>query len=86
LALVWFIQWPTTFLPEEDDGYFLVAVQLPPAASLERTCRVGEQLDSLLATYPEVETYLGVNGFSIMGGGKLSNAATYFVVLKDWKD
>lgn len=86
LALVWFIQWPTTFLPEEDDGYFLVAVQLPPAASLERTCRVGEQLDSVLATYPEVETYLGVNGFSIMGGGQLSNAATYFVVLKDWKD
>ena len=66
LALVWFIQWPTTFLPEEDDGYFLVAVQLPPAASLERTCRVGEQLDSLLATYPEVETYLGVNGLSLI--------------------
>ena len=84
---IWlFVKWPTTFMPEEDDGYFIVAVQLPAASSLERTEAVGKQIDAILKQYPEVKTFLGVNGFSAMGGGELPNAATYFVVLKDWKE
>ena len=84
---IWlFVKWPTTFMPEEDDGYFIVAVQLPAASSLERTESVGKQIDAILKQYPEVKTFLGVNGFSAMGGGELPNAATYFVVLKDWKE
>ena len=86
IALVLFVKWPTTFMPEEDDGYFIVGVQLPPASSLERTEAVGKQIDAILMQYPEVKTFLGVNGFSVMGGGELPNAATYFVVLKDWKE
>lgn len=86
VAVLLFVKWPTTFIPEEDDGYFIAVVQLPPAASLERTLAVGRQIDRLLSEYPEVETYLGVNGFSIMGGGELPNAATYFVVLKNWEE
>ena len=86
IALLLFVKWPTTFMPEEDDGYFIVAVQLPAASSLERTEMVGKQIDQILMQYPEVKTFLGVNGFSVMGGGELSNAATYFVVLKDWKE
>lgn len=86
LAFVLFVKWPTTFMPEEDDGYFIVSVQLPPASSLERTEAVGKQIDALLKQYPEVKTFLGVNGFSVMGGGELPNAATYFVVLKNWKE
>ena len=86
IALLLFLKWPTTFMPEEDDGYFIVAVQLPAASSLERTEMVGKQIDQILMQYPEVKTFLGVNGFSVMGGGELSNAATYFVVLKDWKE
>ena len=39
---------------------------------------VGKQIDAILSEYPEVKTYLGVNGFSIMGGGQLPNAATLF--------
>ena len=57
----------------------MIAIQLPAASSLERTQRVGKQIDAILAEYPEVKTYLGVNGFSIMGGGQLPNAATYFL-------
>ena len=86
IALLLFVKWPTTFMPEEDDGYFIVAVQLPAASSLERTEMVGKQIDQILMQYPEVKTFLGVNGFSVMGGGELPNAATYFVVLKDWKE
>ena len=86
VALVLFVKWPTTFMPDEDDGYFVVSVQLPAASSLERTEVVGKQIDAILMQYPEIKTFLGVNGFSVMGGGELPNAATYFVVLKDWKD
>ena len=86
IALMMFVKWPTTFMPEEDDGYFIVSVQLPAASSLERTEAVGKQVDAILKQYPEIKTFLGVNGFSVMGGGELPNAATYFVVLKNWKE
>lgn len=86
VAVALFVKWPTTFMPDEDDGYFLVAVQLPAAASLERTEAVGRQIDAILARQPEVKSFLGVNGFSLMGGGELPNAATYFVTLKDWSE
>ncbi len=85
-AVFLFMKWPSTFLPEEDDGYFIAVIQLPPAASLERTQEVGKQVDKILSTYPEIKTYMGVSGFSIMGGGEQSNAATYFVVLKNWDE
>lgn len=86
IALLLFVKWPTTFIPEEDDGYFIVSVQLPAASSLERTEAVGKQIDAILKQYPEIKTFLGVNGFSVMGGGELPNAATYFVVLKNWNE
>ena len=86
LAVILFVKWPSTFLPDEDDGYFLTVVQLPPAASLERTQNVGKQINAILDSYSEVKNYIGISGFSVMGGGEQSNAATYFVVLKNWKE
>lgn len=86
LAVFLFMRWPTTFIPQEDDGYFLISAQLPPASSLPRTEAVGKSIDQILNQYPEIETYIGVSGFSIMGGGELSNAATYFVILKNWNE
>ena len=85
-AILLFVKWPTTFIPEEDDGYFIAVIQLPPAASLERTQQVGKQIDAILSGYEEVKTYIGISGFSIMGGGEQSNAGTYFVVLKNWDE
>ena len=69
IAFLLFVKWPTTFMPEEDDGYFIVSVQLPAASSLERTEAVGKQIDAILKQYSEIKTFLGVNGFSVMGGG-----------------
>lgn len=86
IAVLLFVKWPSTFISEEDDGYFLAVVQLPPASSLERTQEVGKQINALLDTYPEVKDYIGISGFSVMGGGEQSNAATYFVVLKNWDE
>lgn len=77
IALLLFMHWPSTFIPDEDDGYFIAVVQLPPAASLERTQAVGEKINGILDSYPEVKNYIGISGFSIMGGGEQSNSATY---------
>lgn len=86
IALLLFTHWPSTFVPDEDDGYFIAVVQLPPASSLERTQAVGQQINKILDSYPEVQNYIGISGFSIMGGGEQSNSATYFVVLKNWDE
>lgn len=86
LSLLLFIKWPSTFIPEEDDGYVIIAVQLPPAASLSRTEKVVKKVEEILATYPEVRTNISISGFSIMNNGEQSNAASIFVVLKDWKE
>ena len=86
IAVLLFMHWPSTFIPDEDDGYFIAVVQLPPAASLERTQAVGDKVNAILDSYPEVKNYIGISGFSIMGGGEQSNSATYFVVLKNWSE
>lgn len=86
IAFIMFMRWPTTFIPEEDDGFFLISAQLPPASSLERTEAVGESINKLLDSYPEVKTYIEISGFSVISGGELSNTGTYFVILKDWKE
>ena len=84
LAVIMFMKFPTTFIPQEDDGYFLISSQLPPAASLTRTEAVNEKIDKILDSYPEVEHYVSVSGFSVMNQGIVSNAGTYFVILTDW--
>ncbi|WP_102409010.1 efflux RND transporter permease subunit [Parabacteroides bouchesdurhonensis] len=86
IAILMFMRWPTSFIPEEDDGYFLVVSQLPPAASLNRTEAVARKVDKILSQYPEIKSYVSVSGFSIMGGGEQPNAGTYFVILKNWKE
>ena len=79
-----FWRWPTSFIPEEDQGYFVVSVQLPPASSLQRTEAVSVRVGELLAAYPEVVAYTAINGFSMIAGGENSNTATFFVILENW--
>ena len=81
-----YLKVPSTFIPEEDDGYFIAMTQLPPAASLERTAALGQEVNKILDSYPEVKSYIEVSGFSIMAGGAESNGGTYFVVLKNWDE
>ena len=84
VAILLFYKWPTTFIPEEDDGYAIISLQLPPAASLSRTEAVARKVEKILDSYPEVKTNICISGFSIMNNGEQSNAATFFVVLQDW--
>ena len=86
LAVYMFTHWPTTFIPDEDDGYFIVSVQLPPASSLSRTEAVAAMVEDIVSAYPEVKTNISISGFSILNNGRQSNAASVFVVLKDWSE
>ncbi|MDW5443131.1 efflux RND transporter permease subunit [Polaromonas sp. SM01] len=83
VALV-YTRLPTSFLPGEDQGTLLVNVQLPPGATLERTSAVMEQVEGFMLKQPEVESMVGVLGFSFSGQGQ--NAALAFVTLKDWSE
>ena len=75
---------PTSFLPAEDQGSLLVNVQLPPGATLERTQAVIEQVEGFMLKQPEVQSMVGVLGFSFSGQGQ--NAALAFVTLKNWAE
>ncbi|TFY96380.1 efflux RND transporter permease subunit [Ramlibacter rhizophilus] len=75
---------PTSFLPAEDQGNMLVNVQLPPGATVERTRRVMEQVEAFILKQPEVQSMVGVLGFSFSGQGQ--NAALAFVTLKPWDE
>jgi multidrug efflux pump len=73
---------PTSFLPAEDQGTMLVNIQLPAGATQERTRAVVEQVESYMLKQPEVESIVGILGFSF--GGRGQNAGLAFVTLKDW--
>ncbi len=75
---------PTSFLPNEDQGTMLVNVQLPPGATQERTLSVMQQVEGFILKQPEVQSMVGVLGFSFSGQGQ--NAALAFVTLKDWSE
>ncbi|NYG34682.1 efflux RND transporter permease subunit [Sphaerotilus montanus] len=75
---------PTSFLPNEDQGYLIVNVQLPPGATLSRTEAVMQQVEGFFLKQPEVDKVVGVLGFSFSGSGQ--NAALAFVPLKDWSE
>jgi HAE1 family hydrophobic/amphiphilic exporter-1 len=77
---------PGSFLPEEDYGYFLMNIQLPPAASLERTDAVTRKIDALLSHTEGVGDYSTIVGFSLLTRVTSSNNAFYFVQLKPWDD
>lgn len=77
---------PGGFMPEEDMGYCMVNVQLPNAASLQRTDEVSRQLEGLLGQMEEVEYVTTVSGFSLLSGAFNSNNAFFFVSLRDWDD
>ncbi len=79
-----YLRLPTSFLPNEDQGNLLVNVQLPPGATYERTLSVMEKVEGFMLKQPEVESMVGVLGFSFSGQGQ--NAALAFVTLKDWNE
>jgi len=77
---------PASFLPEEDFGYFLLNIQLPPAASLERTDAASRKIEALLAKTDGIENFNAIVGFSLITRVTASNNSFYFVQLKPWDE
>ncbi len=80
----WYQRTPTGFLPTEDQGYIIIAVQLPDAASLDRTREVTEQMNKIFGSTPGVEHWFVLGGFSLLDGTNASNGATAFAAWSDW--
>lgn len=81
-----FLRWPTTYVPQEDMGYFMVSIQLPTGASVERTDKMVAQVSDIVRDMPEVKDVIEMSGFSFMAGGSGSNLGSMFVVLKPWNE
>jgi multidrug efflux pump len=79
-----YIRMPSAFLPQEDQGYVITNIQLPPGASENRTMQVIEQVEQHFLKEPAVERVVAVAGFSFSGMGQ--NAALVFTPLKDWSE
>jgi multidrug efflux pump len=75
---------PGSFLPDEDQGYFITLVQLPGGATQERTVAVLSRVEQFYQQQAEVDRVIGVVGFSFFGRGQ--NAALVFTRLKDWDE
>jgi multidrug efflux pump len=81
-----FLSTPTSFVPNEDQGYFMGMVMMPDAASLKSTVQTSAQVDALFAKNPAVANRSAINGFSLIDGQYKSNVATFFVTLKDFEE
>jgi hydrophobic/amphiphilic exporter-1 (mainly G- bacteria), HAE1 family len=81
----WFTKLPTGFLPIEDQGYAIIGVQLPDAASQARTRAVVEKINVILKQTPGVANWVMIGGNSVLDATVASNAATYYVVWEPWE-
>jgi multidrug efflux pump len=77
---------PTSFVPNEDQGYVMAAIMMPEAASIDRVQAVAEKVDAIFAKIPGVETRSMITGYSLLDSGFKTNAGTLFVTLKDFKE
>jgi HAE1 family hydrophobic/amphiphilic exporter-1 len=84
LAVVLAARIPSGFVPDEDNGYFMAAVQLPDASSLERTDAVTRKAEAILMSEPTVAYVTTITGFSMLSGAYASNTAFFFVSMKPW--
>ena len=75
---------PTSFLPEEDQGYMYAGVQLPDAASLQRTNDVMKQAEEILSKTPGVKYYSSVVGYSMLSQVQNTYSGFFFITLEEW--
>jgi HAE1 family hydrophobic/amphiphilic exporter-1 len=76
----------TSFIPEEDQGYAFIQIQLPDAASLQRTDAVMRKLDDILAHTHGIQGYDAISGFSLLSNTSASYSGFYFLQLDPWEE
>ncbi|MCU4176137.1 efflux RND transporter permease subunit [Carboxylicivirga sp. N1Y90] len=77
---------PGGFIPEEDMGYFFVNMQLPDAASLQRSDAVAKEIEEILMQFPEIKYVSNATGFSLLSGAMSSNSGFMFASLVNWDE
>src|SRR5207247_5524870 len=75
---------PSSFVPEEDEGYFITIIQAPPGSSLEYTTNIAKQAEKVILGDPEVRAAFSVAGFSFSGAAP--NQGLMFARLKDYSE
>jgi hydrophobe/amphiphile efflux-1 (HAE1) family protein len=77
---------PSSFVPDEDQGYIFAATMLPDAASLERTTAVSDRATEILLAHPAISDATQIDGFSLLDGQTRTNAGAMFISLKPFED
>ncbi|MFI4912023.1 MAG: efflux RND transporter permease subunit [Sedimentisphaeraceae bacterium JB056] len=83
-TLVCFKSTPSGFIPDEDQGFVFINIELPDAATLERTDEVKRQVEAMIKQIPEVKNVVAIGGYSLINGISTTNAAAMFVELIPW--
>ncbi|MGD0303369.1 MAG: multidrug efflux RND transporter permease subunit [Candidatus Acidiferrales bacterium] len=86
LAGVFGAKLPKSFLPEEDQGYLFVALQLPDASSLQRTTATSRKVEDILMATPGVDHVTTVVGYNMLSGVQNTYSSFFWVTLKEWKE
>ncbi len=86
LIVVLFKAVPGGFVPEEDNGYFMVHLQLPDASSLQRTEEVCKNIEKVLSEVEEIDNYTTIAGYNLISGVSVSNAGAFFISMKPWEE
>ncbi|MBL7152371.1 MAG: multidrug efflux RND transporter permease subunit [Phycisphaerae bacterium] len=75
---------PSGFLPDEDEGFFFVNIELPPGATLQRTREIADRVNRILERTEGINEYVCIGGFSLLNNVIAPNSAAYFVMLDSW--
>ena len=85
-ALLFFRLLPTSFIPPEDQGYYITGVIMPDGTALGRTDEVVSRVVEIASSNPVVQDVVSITGFDLLGGGQKTSAATLFVRLAPWDE
>jgi HAE1 family hydrophobic/amphiphilic exporter-1 len=77
---------PTSFLPDEDQGYLYAGLQLPNASSLQRTAEASRIVEKAILETPGVDNVTAINGYSLLSGVTATYSTFYFITLKPWEE
>lgn len=77
---------PSALVPMEDKGYLISVTALPPASALNRTVAVSAEVSNITKNMPGIEYNIAISGFDLLSGAAKTNAATNFLILKDWSE
>ena len=80
------MNWPTGFIPDEDEGILFISIELPDGATIERSSDIVDEINKSITQIPEVENFIVFTGYSLLTGIQSTNTASIIITLKDWDE